>query len=265
CVPQPTGHGPRPQNDTPSAFHAYPAFSLLANNASTPPGYIKTFTDLHAANNAYGYMGYTLLPSYSPTLCASKCTSIPGCQSFNLYFERNPLLIPNHPTCLSPPSTTNIKCVFWGSPVSASNALNTGQYQGNFTIVIAGSTGYVNHTIATPTNYTPPVYLGHAAIQAPPPCFSSPSRLLQSHVFIASTFDIALCATACTEQALWATGREGQRPCSFFDTHVLYRSGVPVGQYCALYEEAWGELWAINKGYYFGKDHYTLGFSYSSA
>lgn len=64
CNPQPTGAGPVPTDDTPEAFLAYPEFSTKATTAPTPNGYYNTFEDLKASNNAYGYMGYTLLDSY---------------------------------------------------------------------------------------------------------------------------------------------------------------------------------------------------------
>lgn len=55
CKPQPTGAGPVPTPDTPEAFLTYNDFSTTAKNATTPSGYYKTFTDLKASNNAYGY------------------------------------------------------------------------------------------------------------------------------------------------------------------------------------------------------------------
>lgn len=211
------------------------------------------------------YMGYTLLPAYDANLCAQKCNAITGCNSINIYFERNPTLDPDDPSCSNPPSTTNIKCVFWGGSVSAENALNTGQWRGDFEVVIAGSNGYVKQGAATPVGYTGPVALGQAAIHAPPPCPGKPSRLLQSNVFVAPTFDIGLCATACSEQNEWAQGRKGMRPCTFFDTYILYRNQAPVGQYCAMYDETWSAQYATNFEYYSGTDHYTIGSSYTSS
>ncbi|KAF2225585.1 hypothetical protein BDZ85DRAFT_174551, partial [Elsinoe ampelina] len=264
CVPQPRGSGPVPTVDTPEDFLNETRFSTAANSADTPAGYVNTFTNLQASNNAYGYMGYTLLPTYNTTLCGAKCTSIPGCQSFNLYFERNPTVDPNSPSCPNPASTTNIKCVFWGGPVAPSNAVNTGQYRNQFRVVIAGSNGYVNRTITTPKGYTLPQFYGNVAINAPPACPGRPSRLLQSNAFVATTFDIALCATACSEQKAWARTQPNQRECNYFDTYLLYKNAKPLAQYCAMYDEMWTGAYAVNSGYMNGRDKFTIGFSYAS-
>lgn len=58
--------------------------------------------------------------------------------AFNLYFERDPTLDPNAQSCPNPPFLTNIKCVFWGVPVSKATATNDGQYRDSFQVVIAG-------------------------------------------------------------------------------------------------------------------------------
>jgi hypothetical protein len=109
CKPQPLGAGPTVSPDTPEAFLAYGDFSTAAKSASTPEGYYNSFTDLQASNNAYGYMGYTLLNEYSTQTCASKCDAIEGCAAFNIYFERDPTVNPNDASCNNPASTTNIK------------------------------------------------------------------------------------------------------------------------------------------------------------
>jgi hypothetical protein len=109
CKPQPLGAGPVPSPDTPEAFLAYDYFKAQATAAPTPAGYYNSFTNLQASNNAYGYMGYTLLNEYSTDACAAKCDAIKGCASFNIYFERDPTLNPNDATCNNPASTTNIK------------------------------------------------------------------------------------------------------------------------------------------------------------
>ncbi|PSK58746.1 hypothetical protein B9Z65_6761 [Elsinoe australis] len=264
CVPQPLGSGPVPVKDEPAEFLKDRRLSAAATRAEIPVGYVNTFTNLQASNNAYGYMGYTLLPSYNTTLCATTCTAIAGCQSFNLYFERNPSVDPNSPTCLNPPSTTNIKCVFWGGPATADNAVNTGQWRGKFHVVIAGSNGYVNRTTATPPGYSMPQFLGNVAINAPQPCPGRPSRLLQSNAFVAQTFDIRLCATACSEQKAWARTQPNMRQCNFFDTYLLYKNSKPLAQYCAMYDEMWAPEFATNTGYMNGNDRFTLGFSYTS-
>lgn len=46
-------------------------------------------------------------------------------------FERSPSKDPSPKggACDQPPTTTFIKCVFWGGPVTAANAVNSGQYR----------------------------------------------------------------------------------------------------------------------------------------
>ncbi|KAH0145690.1 hypothetical protein KCU67_g12544, partial [Aureobasidium melanogenum] len=94
------------------------------------------------------YMGYTLLSSYDVSSCASDCSAISGCNSFNIYFERDPSVNPDSPNCANPNSTINIKCVWWGGAVTAANANNFGQWRDEFQVLIAGSNGYVNTTYA---------------------------------------------------------------------------------------------------------------------
>jgi hypothetical protein len=110
CKPQPSGAGPIVHSpDTPEAFLAFDNFKQQAIAAPTPAGYYNAFTNLQASNNAYGYMGYTLLNEYSTQACAAKCDAISGCASFNIYFERDPTQNPNDESCKNPESTTNIK------------------------------------------------------------------------------------------------------------------------------------------------------------
>jgi hypothetical protein len=142
CKSLPVGSGPVPSTDTPAGFLALSDFETAAKGAITPDGYQKTFTNLRASNNANGYLGYTTLPRYDVTACSKRCNAISGCQAFNIYFERDPKVEPaSGDYCRNPPSTTNIKCAFWGGPVTEDNAVNTGQWRKDFQIVIAGSNG----------------------------------------------------------------------------------------------------------------------------
>ncbi|THX57875.1 hypothetical protein D6D06_03446 [Aureobasidium pullulans] len=269
CKPQPLGAGPAPKEDTPEAFLAYPEFSTKANAASTPSGYYNTFKDLKASNNAYGYMGYTVLSEYSTDICASKCDAIEGCAAFNLYYERDPTVNPNDQSCANPPSTTNIKCVFWGGPVNGENAKNAGQWRKDFHVVIAGSNGYVSNKIVTPPGCTTPVYLGNAAINAPFDC-NGKDTYLGVRIFQKGPFDISKCAAACEAQADYARAHPpangGEiKTCQFFNTYMLMKNGSPVGQYCSLYSASWPSSYATNFGQYRGSDKYSVEWSYISS
>lgn len=178
--------------------------------------------------------------------CAAACNKINGCISINIYFERDPTVNPDSPICANPPSTTNIKCVFWGGPVTLSSATNTGQYRDQFQVVIAGSNGYTNNSVAAVPGYSTAVPLGNAAINAP---FDS----LGFNTFMGSTifqgaFNAELCAAACTQKSNYARAHPPSnggpiQTCQFFNTYILYINTTShvQGQYCAMYSESWYE------------------------
>ncbi|THX45610.1 hypothetical protein D6D08_10376 [Aureobasidium pullulans] len=148
CVPQPTGISYNSSPDTAAAFATDKYYMDQSLSAQTPSGYSVTFQNLIASNSADNYMGFTLLSSYDASACAGSCSAITGCNSVNIYFERDPSLNPDASGCPNPPSTINIKCVFWGGAATAANANNFGQWRDNFQVLIAGSNGYINSTYA---------------------------------------------------------------------------------------------------------------------
>ncbi|KAH0173739.1 hypothetical protein KCU67_g1126, partial [Aureobasidium melanogenum] len=148
CVPQPTGISYNSSPDTAAAFATDKYYMDQSLSAQTPSGYSVTFQNLTASNSADNYMGFTLLSSYDASACAGACSAITGCNSVNIYFERDPSLNPDASDCPNPPSTINIKCVFWGGAATAANANNFGQWRDNFQVLIAGSNGYINSTYA---------------------------------------------------------------------------------------------------------------------
>ncbi|PNS20160.1 hypothetical protein CAC42_5610 [Sphaceloma murrayae] len=267
CLPQPSGYGYVSSPDTPAQFLADPVFSAAAAAAPVPAGYTKIFENLNASSQAYGYLGYSTLKSYDTATCAAKCTKIKGCMAFNLYFERDPSLNPDSPDCANPPSVTQIKCVFWGGPVTKWNALNKGQFRRQFQVVITGSNGYVNNSISLQAGYDPPMDLGTSAIDAPPDC-SNHDTFLGSKLFTSGPFDANLCLVACSAQTVYNVANppsDGSRPltCQFFTTYLLYKNNLPVGQYCSLYSKSWPLSYATNKGMTYGKDVYSIGSSYA--
>lgn len=141
--PEPEGRGPKPTDDTPEAFLAWPEFSTAAKQASTPDPtslYKSTFVNWDGSTHQNGYLGLHTISEYDPKICEAKCNEKEGCVSFNLFFERNPMYKPT-PDCPNPPSHTNIKCTLWGFPIAAGSAVNKGQYREQFRVVIAGSNG----------------------------------------------------------------------------------------------------------------------------
>ncbi|KAK8119239.1 uncharacterized protein PG998_003865 [Apiospora kogelbergensis] len=266
CQTQPVGAGPVPSPDTASAFLSYAAFASQASAAPVPSGYTQAFSNIAASSSAYGYMGYTTLQSYDTALCASKCDAISGCSAINIYFERDPTVEPAD-ACANPASTTNIKCVFWGGPVSKDNSKNAGQWRNKFQVVIAGSNGYVSKSIAPQDGYSGPTFLGNAAINAPLDC-SGADTYIQPKVFTSGPFDAGLCAAACSAQSAYNLAHppsDGTNPktCQFFNTYMLLKNGVPEGQYCSMYTMAWDNSYAKNTGQYRGNDKYTIAYSFT--
>lgn len=260
CATQPTA------DDTDTNFSSNPAFSSAATSASTPAGYVQAYQNQAGSSEGiYGYMGYSVLQTYDVAACSASCDAVNGCQSFNIYFERDPSVDPSS-TCSNPPSTTVIKCVYYGGPVTASSATNVGQWRNDFHVVIAGSNGYVNHSITAPTGYNGAVYLGNSAINAPLDC-NHHDTYMGVKIFTSGPFDANLCATACSAQSDYNRRHPAKngffQTCQFFNTYVLYKNNAAVGQYCSLYNETWSPSFATNNGQYRGSDHYTIGYSYA--
>lgn len=149
CVQQPLGISYNSVPDTAAAFAADAYYSLKAVTAGTPTGYVQTMSNMTASNSADNYMGFTLLSSYDVASCVNQCNAISGCNSVNIYFERDPTVNPDSSACSNPQSTVNIKCVFWGGAVVPANANNFGQWRSNFQVLIAGSNGYMKSSYAS--------------------------------------------------------------------------------------------------------------------
>lgn len=122
-------------DDTAENFLSNTAFSSAANDAQTPAGYSLVYIDQPASSQGvYGYMGYSILNSYDVKECSKRCDALQGCQSINVYFERDPTV--DQEGCTDPPSTTVIKCVYYGGPVTPASATNDGQWRRDFHVVI---------------------------------------------------------------------------------------------------------------------------------
>ena len=85
----------------------------------------------------------------------------------NLVFERDPTVVPDTEDCPNPPSQTLIKCSLFGGLLDASSATNSGQWQADFHVVIAGSNSY--NAVAPPAipGYGGVQNFGTAAVNAP--------------------------------------------------------------------------------------------------
>ncbi|KAI1358619.1 hypothetical protein F5Y08DRAFT_110903 [Xylaria arbuscula] len=268
CQPQTLGNGPVPEDDSAAGFLSFSAFKEAALSAKTPNGYALNYRNLDSSSNAYGYMGFTLMDSYDTQSCASQCTTIQGCRSFNIFFERDPAIQPGD-DCPNPKSTTLIKCVFWGGPTSADNSKNTGFRYFDFDIVIAGSNAYDSLTAPLEDGYAAPTSLGNAQLNAPMDCGGF-DTYLGTKMFTDSPFDPALCAAACTAQSEYnianppPTGRA--QTCQFFNTYLLLKNGLPQGQVCSMYTMSWDAEYApANEGQWRDDDHYSFAYSFTYA
>ncbi|KAI0111186.1 hypothetical protein GGR51DRAFT_557591 [Nemania sp. FL0031] len=268
CTSLAAGAGPVPNPDTADAFLAYDAFSTAAKTAAVPSGYFRTFENLQASNNAYGYSGYSTLESYDTAECARRCDNVNSCSGFNIYFERDPSIVPAA-SCPDPLSTTVIKCVYWGGHISADNANNYGQWREQFHVVIAGSNGYMKNGPVTIPGWSGEA-LGDASINAPLNCLGQ-DTYMGAKIFTTSFFDVGLCAAACTSQNEYNLAHPpsvgSPKICNFFVTYLSEVNGSPEGQYCAMYTQYWDSSYATNDGQWRGSDHYTNNyvFSYKNA
>ncbi|KAI5245761.1 hypothetical protein E4T43_02896 [Aureobasidium subglaciale] len=246
CKPLPAGSGPVPSPDNPTNFLALQDFSDAANGAVTPTGYQNVFSNLKAANNANGYLGYTTMSSYDVAGCSKRCNAIVGCQAFNIYYERDPKVEPGSGDyCSNPPSTTSIKCSFWGGPVTKENAVNAGQWRKDFQIVIAGSNGYVNNAIAPIANYKAASFYGNSIMVAPTAdCSSSNPTVAWQFYNDGAPFSASRCAAACDAYSSDAkrnatlAGTTNPVLCNSFNTFILNKGSKSLGQMCNMYSQA---------------------------
>ena len=151
CELRPLGKGPVASPDSVEEFLLSHQLSTSANNAQTPANYTLAFKNLHASTSASGFLGYLSMTSYNTTECARRCDATEGCIGINTFFERDPS-IDIGPECPNPPSTTNIKCVFWSTRLNETTAHNAGYTDKEFTIAIAGSNGYNKNIISSATD-----------------------------------------------------------------------------------------------------------------
>lgn len=141
CTNRTRGAGPVPSPDTSVAFLSYQPFADAAKNATTPSNYTAAFTNLHASTTAKTYLGVSELSSYDVGNCTAQCDAQSGCTAVNIFFERTPTLNLG-PSCTNAPSSTVIKCVYWGDAVTKQNTVNSGYTDNGFVVAIAGSNGY---------------------------------------------------------------------------------------------------------------------------
>lgn len=141
CDARPLGQGiPNTYPDDAENFVNNPQYSNLAVDSYVPQGYELVFQNLNAATQQSGYLGFYTLNGYDTIACRQQCDATATCTAFNTYIERDPVVEPGD-GCSNPNSTAVAKCALYGLPISADTATNSGQFQEDFQIVIAGSNG----------------------------------------------------------------------------------------------------------------------------
>ncbi|KAF2645298.1 hypothetical protein P280DRAFT_545287 [Massarina eburnea CBS 473.64] len=251
------------------SFEAYtdPSGPLLqaAKQASAPAGYKTLFSKDIGASRQSGYLTYRLLdgPTYDVEQCAAHCNSHADCQSFNIFFERDPKFDHDaNPGCEDMTPVTNVKCALFSEDLLTNKANNDKQYDGpnntGFVNVQVGSSGYVkvselesrpvSHYKGALQNYGSATELGNKAIK-------DDASYITYKSLNDPTFAVAECAKACTQQ----------QGCVFFNTYTLLANGVSQGPKCALFNQASDASKAVNEGYGHLGDSYTIENSVSYA
>lgn len=118
----------------------------------------------------------------------------------------------------------------------------------------------MKNSISTPPGYYSSAFYGTASIDAPVDCNGN-STYITSQLFTGSPFDARLCSAACDAQNI-KHAQGGSQPCRFFNTYILSRNNVAIGQYCNLYSQAWTATQATYKGTTSGSSNYTISYSY---
>jgi len=228
-----------------------------------PTGYSTIFSGLNASNNAaYGYLTYQALDFYDTAYAAAQCNAMPACESFNIYFERDPTVAPTA-ACPKPPSNYNkyglfnVKVAYYSSILTAASATNVGQWQENFQVAIAGSNAYVKQSIfqtgGSNSGYTAAAGTGSSghvpsdkAINAPLNCDGS-DPLAGMQWWNDGEFQVSRCAQACTAHSAWVAAQGGV-PCNFFNTFLQTTSGNSAQQMCVFYQTVAPMSEAVNGG-----------------
>ncbi|KEQ68182.1 hypothetical protein M436DRAFT_32292, partial [Aureobasidium namibiae CBS 147.97] len=244
--------------DSLSAFAADSTIASIANSAPTPSGYFNTFTNAAGSSSAYAYLGYAVVnggkTGYDVNWCAFKCNAMNGCLSFNIFFERDPVLEPGS-GCSNPAAFPNIKCSFWGSALDLSTASNKGQWRSSFQVGIAGSNGYTSYKLGGPiAGWDAPQSLKTSAMNAPVRDCADTWTYMGFKLFQSGPFDPNLCSAACNSQTTYnlahppSTGKVSR--CAAFGTYILTMTNktgsYQQGQMCTLYTSNWDKQYAVN-------------------
>ena len=217
---------------TPTQFLTDTGLAGLASAQWYPPaGYSTSFTSQLAGLFAPNYLGYQQLSSYDTAACAAYCNARSDCKAFNIYIQRTPTFIPDD-SCPNPSAAAQITCALYGSPLSASQATNIGQYRKDFMVVIQGSNGYnLNPAPASVSNFQGPNALDAVA-------YSSSIYIGQKYF---STYDVTQCSSLCntytanSKASAQSNKASTYTPCNYFNVFNLTLNGQSQLMGCYLF------------------------------
>ncbi|KAB8304902.1 hypothetical protein EYC80_004228 [Monilinia laxa] len=257
CAVLSAGNGPSVNNpDTAAAFEADKNLANAALKAVTPADYVLVdgFQNIDSAAQSATYLTYVSdsVTSYDPAICANACNAIQGCIAFNIFFERDPTLVPDTEDCPNPPSQTLIKCSLFGGLLDALLATNCGQWQADFQVVIAGSNAYNAVTPPSIPGYRGVQSFGSATIDAP----ANTTTYMGVEAFSQTQpYDPTVCAAACSSKS--------NPGCAFFVSYILYENDQNGVFTCTYFTVPYGSDRAIETGQYDNQgNHYTIGHSF---
>jgi len=154
---------------------------------------------------------------------------------------------------------TYIKCSIFGGLLTTSAAKNSGQWQSNFHVVIAGSNIYIATAPKVPAGFTGPNFFGNKTINAP-------TGYMGVQTFAQSQpYDPSVCAAACLKKSAFdmeqgLPSKSNPDICNFFVAYVLYKNGENGVFTCTYYNSAWSSSYATNDGQWDAQNnHYTVG------
>ncbi|KAF2225147.1 hypothetical protein BDZ85DRAFT_185791, partial [Elsinoe ampelina] len=240
CTPQQGLYQYTPVVNTPRGFLVDTTLASTGTSATPPAGYTRTFSDQFGSMFATNYLTYYQLSAYDPASCSILCDKTPGCQSFNIYFERDPVQDPGV-SCQDPTAGVTVRCALWGSQINAAQAQNIGEWRQQFMVVISASAGYVKNTAPAPVSgFTGPVGLAGAVNVNT----INNNRVLLAQNYQTGTYNVSVCAAQCTaltasnKAAAIAAGTYSYNACNYFNAFSVSNNGTKYGYYCGLYSDA---------------------------
>lgn len=224
-------------------FKAYQRFHDLAQGAAVPNGYTSTFSDLYGASQVPVGAWYSMVTinDYSVSKCAQSCDNDARCNGFNTYFERDPKYAVTGSSCTgdaccpNPQQITNVKCILLGYAPAANNAVNTGQWQNKFHVVIAGSNGYSKNA-GSNTVTLQGYQAGHSLGSCIPKAQTDGAYM--GYVAFPGATDVGNCAVACNNRQPYIDSDGGKHKCTYFVASPTYNTTTTSykGLTCALYQ-----------------------------